>query len=76
MKIENTFIQGLKIIHLDIYNDSRGFFVERFNKKKFADYGLPTEYIQDNFSRSKPKVIRGLHYQNNPYKRKNLGCCS
>ncbi len=74
MKIENTFIEGLKIIELNIYKDSRGFFVERFNKKTFADHALPTEFIQDNFSRSLPGVIRGLHYQNNPSQAKLVGC--
>jgi dTDP-4-dehydrorhamnose 3,5-epimerase len=74
MKITTCFIEGLKIIELDAYKDSRGFFVERFNKKTFADNGLPTEFIQDNFSRSIPGVIRGLHYQNNPSQSKLVGC--
>jgi dTDP-4-dehydrorhamnose 3,5-epimerase len=74
MKITNSFIEGIKIIELNVYKDSRGFFVERFNKKTFADHGLPTEYFQDNFSRSIPGVIRGLHYQNNPAQAKLVGC--
>ena len=37
MKITNTFIEGLKVVELDIYKDSRGFFVERFNKKSFQE---------------------------------------
>lgn len=74
MKISNTPISDLKIIQLNIHNDSRGFFVERFNKKAFADLGLPTEYFQDNFSYSLPNVIRGLHYQNNPTQTKVVGC--
>ena len=74
MKITNTFIEGLKVIELDIYSDSRGFFVERFNKKSFQELGIPYEYIQDNFSQSIPNVIRGLHYQNNPSQAKLVGC--
>ena len=74
MKIETALIADLKIIQLDIYQDSRGFFVERFNKKTFDELGLPTEYFQDNFSHSLPKVIRGLHYQQNPSQAKLLGC--
>ncbi len=74
MKVVNTAIQDLKVIELDIHKDSRGFFVERFNKKIFADNGIPCEYIQDNFSRSLPRVIRGLHYQNNPSQAKLVGC--
>jgi dTDP-4-dehydrorhamnose 3,5-epimerase len=74
MKITNTFIEGLKVVELDIYKDSRGFFVERFNKKSFQEIGIPCEYIQDNFSQSSPGVIRGLHYQNNPSQAKLVGC--
>jgi dTDP-4-dehydrorhamnose 3,5-epimerase len=74
MKITNTFIEGLKVVELDIYKDSRGFFVERFNKKSFQEIGIPCEYIQDNFSQSSPGVIRGLHYQNNPAQAKLVGC--
>ena len=74
MKITNTFIEGLKVVELDIYKDYRGFFVERFNKKSFQEIGIPCEYIQDNFSQSSPGVIRGLHYQNNPSQAKLVGC--
>ncbi len=74
MNIANTLIADLKIVQLDIYQDSRGFFVERFNKKTFAKLGLPTEYFQDNFSYSLPSVIRGLHYQQNPSQAKLVGC--
>ncbi|MFT6332638.1 MAG: dTDP-4-dehydrorhamnose 3,5-epimerase [Lentimonas sp.] len=74
MKITNTPIADLKIIELDIFNDDRGFFVERFNQQKFADLGLPIDYFQDNFSRSIPGVIRGLHFQNNPTQAKLVGC--
>lgn len=74
MKVENVFIEGLKVVSLDVYRDSRGFFVERFNKKTFENHNLPTEFIQDNFSRSLPGVIRGLHYQNNPSQAKLVGC--
>jgi dTDP-4-dehydrorhamnose 3,5-epimerase len=74
MKIQNTQISSLRIIELDIYNDDRGFFVEKFNKQKFADLGLPTEYFQDNFSHSIPGVVRGLHYQTGPSQAKLVGC--
>ena len=52
MNITNTPIADLKIVQLSIYRDSRGFFVEKFNKKIFEDIGLPTNYFQDNFSYS------------------------
>jgi dTDP-4-dehydrorhamnose 3,5-epimerase len=74
MKIIETFICGLKVVELNVYKDSRGFFVERFNKKIFQELGLPAEYFQDNFSHSSPNVIRGLHFQNNPSQAKLVGC--
>lgn len=74
MKIVETFIADLKVIELDIYKDDRGFFVERFNNKKFKDLGLSIDYCQDNFSYSIPGVVRGLHYQNNPSQAKLVGC--
>jgi len=74
MNIINTPIQDLKVVQLNIHRDSRGFFVERFNKKSFEALGLPIEFFQDNFSYSLPNVIRGLHYQNNPTQAKLVGC--
>ncbi len=74
MKIFNTDILGLKIIELDTYKDERGYFVERFNQNKFQELGLPINYFQDNYSYSLPRVIRGLHYQQNPSQAKLVGC--
>lgn len=77
MKIESVSkISDLKIIELDIYFDDRGFFTERFNKDKFAEIGLESEYFQDNHSLSYPNVIRGLHYQQNPSQAKLVSCIS
>jgi dTDP-4-dehydrorhamnose 3,5-epimerase len=73
MKIANTEIEGLKVVHLDIWKDDRGFFTERFNTQKFADAGLPTTFVQDNHSRSAPQVLRGLHYQLDPAQGKLVG---
>ena len=67
-------IKEVKIIQLDIHHDDRGFFVERFNAEKFAKLGLPIDFVQDNHSRSKPRVLRGLHYQENPSQGKLVGC--
>jgi dTDP-4-dehydrorhamnose 3,5-epimerase len=45
------------------FADARGFFLESWNRKKFADAGIDADFIQDNHSKSTGKVIRGLHYQ-------------
>lgn len=73
MKVKDTGIEGLKEIELVLHGDARGFFVERFQQQKFADAGLPTNFVQDNHSRSAPGVLRGLHYQYNPAQGKLVG---
>ena len=73
MKVSRLEIEGLKLIQLDIWKDNRGFFMERFNFDKFRDAELPTEFVQDNHSRSAPKVLRGLHYQPQPAQGKLVG---
>lgn len=57
---------GVKVIERKVFSDARGFFVERFNLAQFEALGIPTEFVQDNHSRSLPGVVRGLHYQTNP----------
>lgn len=58
-------LAGLQVIELKIHRDDRGFFVERYKPEWSARYGLPI-FVQDNHSRSKPGVIRGIHYQSTP----------
>lgn len=65
MQVSNLEIEGLKLIQLDCFRDERGFFVERYNESKFAGFGLPKSFVQDNHSLSQPGVLRGLHYQFN-----------
>ncbi len=76
MQIEDTPIEGLKIIRLNLYGDDRGFFVEKFKLSKLKEFNLPTDFVQDNHSKSAPNVIRGLHYQFNPEQGKLVGCIS
>src|ERR1700720_1529653 len=73
MQVRELELKGLRLIELKIFHDERGFFTERFNSKKFADAGLPTEFVQDNHSRSAPGVVRGLHYQVSPSQGKLVG---
>jgi dTDP-4-dehydrorhamnose 3,5-epimerase len=56
-------LPDVKVIHLDVLEDARGHFFERFNEQRFAEAGLPTRFRQDNQSRSRRGVLRGLHYQ-------------
>ena len=63
MKIEETLLPGVVLITPQIFRDSRGAFMETYNHRKVAEAGLPTVWLQDNFSRSKKDVLRGIHYQ-------------
>lgn len=63
MKIESLAIPDVKLLSPRVFGDDRGFFLETFNARQFAESGLPTEWRQDNHSRSVKGVLRGLHYQ-------------
>ena len=76
MRILNTDIADLKIVKLNLFGDDRGFFVEKFKLSEFEKHNLPTNFVQDNHSKSAPNVIRGLHYQHTPAQGKLVGCTS
>ena len=73
MKVEPVEIEGLLVVTLFVMEDERGFFTERFKASEFASEGLPTFFEQDNHSRSRPGVLRGLHYQHTPALGKLVG---
>ncbi len=56
-------LPGVFIVELDYFQDERGFFIESWHKRDFAQAGLDAEFVQDNHSRSSYGVLRGLHYQ-------------
>jgi dTDP-4-dehydrorhamnose 3,5-epimerase len=70
--INKTFIEGLYIIKPTVFEDSRGFFYEIYNKNKYSEEVSSYNFIQDNISQSKKGTIRGLHYQLNPYSQAKL----
>lgn len=64
MQVENTKIDGVKIIQPKVFGDARGFFLETYEKNRYQemlDIGL--DFVQDNHSRSSRGVLRGLHFQ-------------
>ncbi len=67
MKIHQTKIPGLLIIEPDVFLDKRGFFYEAYNYSRYSEMGIDIRFIQDNCSYSTRGVIRGLHYQLEPY---------
>jgi dTDP-4-dehydrorhamnose 3,5-epimerase len=77
MKIVPTTITDVVIIEPDIFEDSRGWFFESYNKEKLKALGLDINFIQDNHSFSATKgTLRGLHLQNNPYSQSKLIRCT
>lgn len=72
MEITETNIPGLLIIQPDVFADSRGFFLESYNEKRYLDSSVNTQFIQDNISQSCYGTVRGLHYQLAPYSQAKL----
>ena len=72
MEIINTSIEGLLIIKPDVFEDERGYFFESFNQQKFQNAGIDVRFVQDNESKSKKGVVRGLHFQLSPYEQGKL----
>ena len=72
MNIIKTDFPGLMIIEPKVFGDSRGYFFESYNQKQMSDAGIQTVFRQDNQSFSKCGVIRGLHFQHQPYSQTKL----
>ena len=72
MKIVETGFKGLTIIKPSVFTDSRGYFFESFNQASVDNSGLIFSPVQDNESKSVKGVIRGLHYQLQPYPQAKL----
>ncbi len=63
MKIEESSLPGVLILTPEVYRDGRGGFSETWNRRAFAEAGLPVHWVQDNSSFSVRNVVRGIHYQ-------------
>ena len=64
MKVTTCDLQGLLIIEPDVFGDSRGYFMESWNRQRYRDAGIDFDFVQDNFSLSRRGTLRGLHFQN------------
>ncbi len=77
MKVEMTQIEGLLVLHPTVFEDERGWFMESFNQQHFEDIlkglnlAIP-HFVQDNHSLSQKGVLRGLHYQREPFAQAKL----
>ncbi len=63
MIVTPTAIADVLLVEPKVFGDARGFFLESWNAKVFAEAGIPAAFVQDNHSRSPRGVLRGLHYQ-------------
>lgn len=72
MNVAETGFPGLYILEPDVFRDSRGYFMESYNKTKLSVAGITMDVLQDNQSKSSYGVVRGLHYQANPYAQAKL----
>jgi dTDP-4-dehydrorhamnose 3,5-epimerase len=67
MRFQHTPIEGLIEIIPRIFHDERGLFFESYHQNLFTSQGIPTTFVQDNQSFSRKGVIRGLHFQKEPF---------
>jgi dTDP-4-dehydrorhamnose 3,5-epimerase len=66
LEIESVHLGSVVVLAHERFKDERGFFMEIFRADHFRELGLPTEFVQDNLSRSSKHVLRGLHFQWDP----------
>ena len=73
MKVQSTSVDGVYLLEPTVYEDDRGFFMESYNDKVLAEYGIICQFVQDNHSLSrKTGTLRGMHYQLEPYAQTKL----
>ena len=63
MKVIKTAIEDVVIIEPDVFGDARGYFFESYSQKRFDEQVRPVKFVQDNESKSRYGVLRGLHFQ-------------
>jgi dTDP-4-dehydrorhamnose 3,5-epimerase len=64
MIVETTPLPGVLLIKPEVFGDSRGYFLESWNRRRYAEIGLDRDFVQDNQSLSRRGILRGLHFQN------------
>jgi dTDP-4-dehydrorhamnose 3,5-epimerase len=64
MKVVRTRLEGVVLIEPRAFPDERGFFMETWNRARYAEAGVDAAFVQDNLSFSRRHVLRGLHFQN------------
>lgn len=68
MKVSKTKLDNVWLIEPDIFEDHRGYYIERYNKKLFAKHGIHVDFVEDDISVSHKHVLRGIHGDQNTSK--------
>ena len=63
VRVSKTPIEGLRVVEPQVFEDARGYFMESYHRRDFADAGIDVEFVQDNQARSVKGTLRGLHFQ-------------
>jgi dTDP-4-dehydrorhamnose 3,5-epimerase len=66
LRIESRHLSGIAVVVPEVFEDERGFFMEVFRADQFKELGLPSNFVQDNHSRTARNMLRGLHFQWEP----------
>ena len=74
MRVLETQLPGVLIIEPQVFGDERGFFKESFQLSRYRELGIRDNFVQDNFSKSKRGVLRGLHFQTRQPQGKLVSC--
>mgnify|MGYP002621379357 CR=1 FL=1 len=74
-EFEPQNIKDVILVKPKVFGDNRGFFMETYKKSDFAANGIDVEFNQDNHSKSTKRVLRGLHYQEQPYSQAKIVRC-
>lgn len=73
-KKNDTSIEGVYVIEPTVFGDDRGYFMETYSESEFAEIGIKNKFVQDNQSKSKKGVLRGLHFQKENSQAKLVRC--
>jgi dTDP-4-dehydrorhamnose 3,5-epimerase len=76
MEFRQTALQGVLLVVPKVHGDERGFFLETYHQKRYAENGIPELFVQDNHSRSIGPILRGLHAQHRRPQGKLVRCVS
>ena len=76
IEVEEGRIPGLLTLHPTVHADDRGMFVKSYHEGWFADAGIPTVWSERFYSRSRHRVVRGLHFQSPPAEHEKLVYCA